>query len=167
MILFEEATKISLYYFCGRLGVEENVSFLERERWLRDIYHTFAQVPLLVQVLNQVWEKSHRQMGQTSSRWSGSNRCLCSSRCSARFGRNPIGRWVRQVADGPCDCIGTSTRSGCQPSMGVPHRQMRRTGNRWSCTFTRSSSQLGMGVTHRQMRRTCSRWLCTFTHSGS
>ena len=30
------------------LEVEENISLLEKERRLRDTYHTFAQAPLLV-----------------------------------------------------------------------------------------------------------------------
>ena len=92
--------RVKFEYFHGRLGVEENVSLLQRERWLRDTYHTFAKVPLLVQVLSHVWEKSHRQMRQACSRSLGSHMFLCLPRYSARYRRNPIDRWVRQVADG-------------------------------------------------------------------
>ena len=64
----------------------------------------FTQVPLLVHVLSQVWEKSHWQMSRTCSRWS----CDCTStstRSSSQPGMGVPHRQMRRTGSRwSCTC---------------------------------------------------------------
>ena len=117
----------------SQLGMGEipSANETDRQQMVR-----FTQVHLLIQVLTQVWEKSHRQVSRTGSIWPCD--CTHTSTCSgSQPGMGVTHQQMRQIGS-RWSC--TFTRSGSQPGMGVPHRQMRRTGSRWLYTFAHPRS---------------------------